>query len=73
VQSAPGRRAVEPADEFAVLGLNLLLVSGLHRRLQPFGEGLRGRLVAQVLEPLLGGCANALLLCWIFGIALKAR
>jgi len=62
VERAPGRRAVEPAHELTVLGLDPILVAGLHGRAEPLGQRLRSRLVAQILQPLLGSGTNALLL-----------
>src|SRR6185295_8690624 len=62
VQRAPGGGAIEPAYESAVLGLDLVLVPGGDRSFETLRQRLRGRAVAQVLEPLPGGRANALLL-----------
>ena len=62
MERAPGRRAVEPAHELAVLGLDPILVAGLHGRAEPLGQRLGSRLVAQILQPLLGSGTNALLL-----------
>ena len=59
---AAGSRAVEPADELTVLGGDAVLVAVLHRSLEALRERLRGRAVVQVLEPLLRGGANSLLL-----------
>ena len=55
-------RAVDPADELAVLGLHALGLAGLDCRLETARERLHRRAVAKVLEPLAGGGANALLL-----------
>jgi len=62
VHRAAGSRAVEPADELTVLGGDAVLVAVLHRSLEALRERLRGRAVVQVLEPLLRGGANSLLL-----------
>src|SRR4051794_28644535 len=62
VQRTAGGRAVEPADELAVLRSDAILVAVLHRSLEALRERLRGRAVVQVLEPLLAGRADPLLL-----------
>src|SRR2546423_1978702 len=62
MQRPAGGGAIEPALELAVLGGDAILVALLHRGLGPLGKRLRRRAVVQVLEPLFGGRANALLL-----------
>jgi len=62
VQSTVGGGLVEPADELAAALLDDRLVAGVDGVLQPPHERLRGRAPAQVLRPLTGGLANALLL-----------
>src|SRR5690242_6023076 len=57
-----GGRTVEPAHELTVLGGDAVLVAVLHRGLEALRERLRSRAVMQVLEPLLGGRPDPLLL-----------
>ena len=62
VQSAAGDRAVDQLRQRAVLLLGRRRVALRGRRGEALGERLDRRLVAQVLEPLFGGGADALLL-----------
>ena len=62
VQRAAGDRPVDQLDEAAMLGLDRVGVAVLDRRREPLRQRLDRRAVAQVLEPLVGGGTNALLL-----------
>jgi hypothetical protein len=62
MESAARRCAVDPADELTVLGLDTLLLARGDGRFEPSRERLDRGAVAEVLEPLAGGGADALLL-----------
>src|SRR4051794_22037924 len=62
MQRAARNRAVEQPHELAVLGGDATLVAVPDGSLEALRQRLRGRAVVQVLEPLLGSGADALLL-----------
>lgn len=57
-----GGRAVDPALKLEMGGANALCVAFVDGAAQPTGQRLHRRAVAQVLEPLASGTADALLL-----------
>src|SRR5206468_1994648 len=62
VESAARRRPVDATDELGVLGGDLLGVALVDRVTKAPCQRLDGRAIAQILEPLAGGGADALLL-----------
>src|SRR6266567_3023007 len=62
MESAARGRAIDPAHELAMLRRGALVLAGRNRRLEPLRERLDRRAVAEILEPLACGRADALLL-----------